>query len=92
MPRRRGQTQYGEEKRAALFAGLTYSGLQQLDYKIGLYDPKLSRSEFLERLGRGTLEGDRLVEIFCDGGKCNCRFTESINPIPKVPESRQVKG
>ena len=62
---KRGQPQlYDELKTASLYAGLTGTGLRELDRRIHSYDPKLSRSEFLERLGRGLLNPDRLIAVF----------------------------
>lgn len=62
---RRGQPQFYEQtKSAGVFIAMTPDGLRSLDQKIHAYDPSLSRSEFLERLARGTLNVTRLVEVF----------------------------
>lgn len=62
---RRGQPQfYSEVKSASVFLMMTPAGLLALDRKIHLYDSDLSRSEFLERLARGTLDPARLVQVF----------------------------
>lgn len=64
MSRQRGDTQYNETKTASLYAGLTGTGLKALDANISRYDPKISRSEFLERLGRGSLDPERFMMVF----------------------------
>lgn len=64
MSRQRGSTQYNEPKTASLYAGLTGTGLRKLDEQIFRYNPKMSRSEFLEQLGRGTLDPERFMLVF----------------------------
>ncbi len=56
MTAKRGQPRrYKEKKTAHIFADVTPEGKQILDRKIYQYDARLSRSELLEQLGRGTI-------------------------------------
>lgn len=53
---RRGKPEmYDEPKSKIVVLNMTPTGLLLLDQKIQAHDPKLSRSEYIERLARGTL-------------------------------------
>lgn len=68
MPRRRGQPQlYDEPKSEHIYADMTRTGKQGLDRKIFAYSPRLSRQEFLERLGRGEIDDPvHFCKVFFD--------------------------
>ncbi len=66
MTAKRGQPRrYDEKKTAHIFVDITPTGKLALDQKIYQYDARLSRSEFLELLGRGgNIDVIRFCKVF----------------------------